>query len=66
MTRLAAPPKIQIQGVSKAFGVNGRRAAALDAIELDVAEREFLCLLGPSGCPCRGIPPTIPDTLSAR
>ena len=38
--------KIQIAGVSKSFG----RAAALDRIDLDVAEHEFLCLLGPSGC----------------
>jgi NitT/TauT family transport system ATP-binding protein len=50
MPRPALLPKIQIQGVSKTFGVNGGRAAALDAIDLDVAEREFLCLLGPSGC----------------
>jgi NitT/TauT family transport system ATP-binding protein len=39
--------KIQIAGVSKAFG-NG--APALGAIDLDVEAREFVCLLGPSGC----------------
>jgi len=39
--------KIQITGVSKAFG-NG--APALAAIDLDVEAREFVCLLGPSGC----------------
>jgi NitT/TauT family transport system ATP-binding protein len=39
--------KIRIAGVSKSFG---RGAAALDRIDLDVAEHEFLCLLGPSGC----------------
>src|SRR5436853_4224593 len=39
--------KIQITGVSKAFG---HAAAALGPIDLDVATREFVCLLGPSGC----------------
>ena len=40
-------PKIQVAGVSKAFG---SAAPALGGIDLDVAEREFVCLLGPSGC----------------
>ena len=39
--------KIQIDGVSKAFG-NG--VPALGGIDLDVAARELVCLLGPSGC----------------
>ncbi|HEX9126117.1 MAG TPA: ABC transporter ATP-binding protein [Methylomirabilota bacterium] len=39
--------KIQIDGVSKAFG-NG--VPALAGIDLDVAARELVCLLGPSGC----------------
>ena len=42
--------KIQIRGVSKWFGPDGRRAPALVGIELEVAERELLCVLGPSGC----------------
>ena len=42
--------KIQIRGVSKWFGLDGRRAPALVRIELEVAERELLCILGPSGC----------------
>ena len=42
--------KIQIRGVSKWFGPDGRRAPALVRIELEVAERELLCILGPSGC----------------
>jgi NitT/TauT family transport system ATP-binding protein len=41
-----ARPKIEIQGVAKAFG----GAAALDRIDLTLAEHELLCLLGPSGC----------------
>src|SRR5215813_14420606 len=43
-------PKIQIQGVAKSFDVAGRAAPALAAVDLDVAEHEFVCLLGPSGC----------------
>ena len=43
-------PKIQIQGVSKSFGAPGRAAPALASVDLDVAERELVCLLGPSGC----------------
>ncbi|MGH7413275.1 MAG: ABC transporter ATP-binding protein [Candidatus Rokuibacteriota bacterium] len=43
-------PKIQIKGISKAFGEGSRRAAALDPVGLDIAERELVCLLGPSGC----------------
>ena len=45
-----AGPKIQIQGVAKSFGVTGRAMPALAEVDLDVAERELVCLLGPSGC----------------
>jgi NitT/TauT family transport system ATP-binding protein len=45
-----AGPKIQIQGVAKSFDVGGRDMTALAAVDLDVAEHEFVCLLGPSGC----------------
>jgi ABC-type sugar transport system ATPase subunit len=38
--------KIEIQGVSKSFGAG----AALARVDLDLAERELVCLLGPSGC----------------
>ena len=43
-----AAPKIQVQRVSKTFGA--RATPALAAVDLDVAERELVCLLGPSGC----------------
>ncbi|WP_405799394.1 ABC transporter ATP-binding protein [Streptomyces sp. NBC_01506] len=36
---------IALRGVHKSYG----RTSALDGIELDVAEGEFFCLLGPSG-----------------
>ena len=39
----------QIQRVAKSFGAPGRALPALAEIELDVAEREFVCLLGPAG-----------------
>jgi len=43
-----AGPKIQIQGVTKTFATG--RAPALAEVDLDVAERELVCILGPSGC----------------
>jgi NitT/TauT family transport system ATP-binding protein len=41
-------PKIRIERVSKAFGAGG--TLALAEVDLDVADRELVCLLGPSGC----------------
>jgi ABC-type nitrate/sulfonate/bicarbonate transport system ATPase subunit len=43
-----AAPKIQIERVSKVFGAGG--TPALAQVDLEVAERELVCLLGPSGC----------------
>ena len=45
-----APLKIQIQKVTKTFAPDGRAAPAVVDFDLDVAERELLCILGPSGC----------------
>ncbi|MEU1734924.1 ABC transporter ATP-binding protein [Streptosporangium sp. NPDC020145] len=44
--------KLQIQGVGKEFAVRGadRPFTALDDVDLDVREGEFLTLVGPSGC----------------
>jgi len=42
--------RIQIERVSKSFGGDGRGAAALVDIDLEVAAGELVCLLGPSGC----------------
>jgi NitT/TauT family transport system ATP-binding protein len=44
------PPRIQVRGVTKDFRLDGRPVPALLGIDLDVAERELLCILGPSGC----------------
>jgi ABC-type nitrate/sulfonate/bicarbonate transport system ATPase subunit len=47
---LPAGPRIQIQRVARSFGAAGRPAPALAEVDLDVAERELVCILGPSGC----------------
>ena len=47
---MAVGPKIQVQRVTRAFGPPGRAIPALAEVDLDVAERELVCLLGPSGC----------------
>ena len=49
MTMVGAP-KIQIRRVAKSFGAAGQAAPALAEVDLDVAERELVCILGPSGC----------------
>jgi NitT/TauT family transport system ATP-binding protein len=42
---------IEIEGVSKRYPSRGRPAvAALSAVDLSIAEGEFVCIVGPSGC----------------
>jgi NitT/TauT family transport system ATP-binding protein len=43
-------PAVAIDHVSKVYGTQGSSLHALDAISLDVARGEFVCLLGASGC----------------
>src|SRR3546814_14367075 len=43
-------PLIQVEGVHKRFATRGGDVVALEGVSLDVAEREFISLLGPSGC----------------
>ena len=45
-----AGPKLEVRGVSKAYGRDGAVLSVLDDISLVVSEQEFLVLLGPSGC----------------
>ncbi len=43
-------PAIQIRGVSKTFGHGKDQTIALQDVNLDVADEEFLCIVGASGC----------------
>ena len=43
-------PAVALDHVSKVFGTQGDSLHALDNITLDVAQGEFVCLLGASGC----------------
>jgi len=45
-----AGPKLEVRGVSKAYGRGAAVLSVLDDISLVVSEQEFLVLLGPSGC----------------
>ena len=41
--------KIQVRDVTKHFAVGGQRFEALGGVSLDVAENEFITVVGPSG-----------------
>jgi NitT/TauT family transport system ATP-binding protein len=41
---------LQLSNVRKVYGSNKEPYVALDGVNLDVGDGEFLCLLGPSGC----------------
>jgi NitT/TauT family transport system ATP-binding protein len=50
----ATPPEtgtgLSLRGLSKEFRLGRRRVTALDGVDLDTREGQFLTLLGPSGC----------------
>src|SRR2546426_11026014 len=49
--RAARPVAIRIDNVTQTYNRRGRNALqALDRVSLDVAQGEFVCLLGASGC----------------
>ncbi|MGW1028717.1 ABC transporter ATP-binding protein [Streptomyces sp. NPDC002577] len=41
---------LSLRGLSKEFRLGRRRVGALDGVDLDTREGQFLALLGPSGC----------------
>ncbi|OCP23585.1 MULTISPECIES: ABC transporter ATP-binding protein [unclassified Ensifer] len=43
-------PKLAIRNATKVYGAGENRLVALDRINLDVEEGEFVSLVGPSGC----------------
>lgn len=43
-------PKLLLQGVTKSFRQGRQALATLDAVDLEVAQGEFVSLIGPSGC----------------
>src|SRR5437773_10338704 len=48
--QVIAPSKLAIENVSKCFLSASGNVLALDGVSLNVAEGEFLCLVGASGC----------------
>ena len=55
MRTVGNPPKVQIQGVRKVFQVREgwrghREVVAIDGIDLEVRDGEFVTVIGPSGC----------------
>jgi len=42
--------KLQAKNIVKSFDHNGNSVLALDGINLDVQEGDFVCIVGPSGC----------------
>ncbi len=42
--------KLQAKNIVKHFDHNGNSVVALDGINLDVQEGDFICIVGPSGC----------------
>jgi NitT/TauT family transport system ATP-binding protein len=48
--RVIAPSKLSIEDVSKEFKTGTGNVLALDHVNLQVSEGEFVCLVGPSGC----------------
>jgi NitT/TauT family transport system ATP-binding protein len=43
-------PLVAIRGVSQRFGVDGTGVAALDSINLEIPDGQFVAVVGPSGC----------------
>jgi ABC-type nitrate/sulfonate/bicarbonate transport system ATPase subunit len=46
----AAPPKVELDAVSKGFGAAAARISAVETASFAVANGEFVSIVGPSGC----------------
>jgi NitT/TauT family transport system ATP-binding protein len=49
-SREARPPKLVVTDLVKEFRTRRQSVLALDHVNLDVADQEFVCLVGSSGC----------------
>ena len=47
---VASLDAIELRGVSRSFEIEGTRLVALDGLDLRVAEREVVAIVGPNGC----------------
>jgi NitT/TauT family transport system ATP-binding protein len=45
-----APGRVGVRALTVEVGPQNARFAALDALDIDIAPGEFVCVLGPSGC----------------
>ena len=62
----AAPPADRLSGVEKVFPVkDGEPTVALTGIDFEVGQREFISLIGPSGCGLSTLLRAVGDLISA-
>jgi ABC-type nitrate/sulfonate/bicarbonate transport system ATPase subunit len=47
---VSALDAIELRGVSRSFDIAGTRLLALDGVDLRIAEREVVAIVGPNGC----------------
>ena len=43
-------PKVQIKAVEKIYEGRNGQTVALNGVDLDIYDNEFICVVGPSGC----------------
>jgi NitT/TauT family transport system ATP-binding protein len=44
------PTLLQLKGISKSFGIDGKKVEAIKSVNLSIRTGEFLSIIGPSGC----------------